>query len=224
MRGARYIAQRLGLFVLFAALLFLAAGSCTWWRGWAYIIVTGAIEAVTLLVLAIRTPELLNSRGAHYGDVRQFDRVFAGLWVLFGLGAAVVAGLDAVRFRWTSLPREAFYVGLVILLFAAMVGGSAMLENEHFEQFVRIQNDRRHRVVSTGPYAVLRHPGYLAAILGGFSAPLLLGSLWAFVPVGLMAILFVIRTAFEDRTLREELEGYSAYAERVRYRLVPLLR
>lgn len=223
MRGARYVAQRFGLFAVFGALLFLSAGSWTWWRGWAYLIVTGAVEAVTLLLLAVRSPELLNIRGTHYGDLRPFDRIFAGLWLLLGLGASVVAGLDAVRFEWTSLPWDAFFVGLIILLFAASLGGWAMLENVHFEQFVRIQKDRGHRVVSTGPYAILRHPGYLAAIVGGLSTPLLLGSLWAFVPVGLGAILFVIRTALEDRTLSEELAGYSGYAERVRYRLVPPL-
>lgn len=98
-----------------------------------------------------------------------------------------------------------------------------MLENEHFEQFVRIQSDRQHRVVTTGPYRLIRHPGYLAAILGALAGPLLFGSAWASIPAGLMAILLVWRTFREDLTLRNELEGYTQYCAQTPSRLIPFV-
>ena len=98
-----------------------------------------------------------------------------------------------------------------------------MLVNEHFEQFGRIQDDRDHRVVTTGPYAVVRHPGYLGAIVGvgAVATPLMLGSAWTFVPAGIVAALFIVRAALEDRMLQRKLAGYGDYARRTRYRLVP---
>jgi protein-S-isoprenylcysteine O-methyltransferase Ste14/glycosyltransferase involved in cell wall biosynthesis len=221
--GIRYIVQRLGLLVLFAALLLLAAGSWNWPRGWIYILATWTVESGMLLLLAARAPEMLNHRGAAHGDLTAFDKVFAGLWLLAGFASAVIAGIDAVRFRWSSLPGEAVIAGLIVLLVAAGLGTWAMLENEHFEQFFRIQSDRDHRVVSTGPYAFIRHPGYLAAILGGLSAPLILGSCWMFVPVGLGVVLFAVRASLEDQLLQKELEGYSEYVDKTRYLLVPFL-
>jgi protein-S-isoprenylcysteine O-methyltransferase Ste14 len=104
---------------------------------------------------------------------------------------------------------------------AAILGAWAMLENEHFEQFVRVQDDRGHRVVDTGPYGLVRHPRYLAAIVGALAAPLMLGVPSAFLPAGLVAALFIWRTALEDRSLRRDLPGYADYAARTRRRLVP---
>jgi len=97
------------------------------------------------------------------------------------------------------------------------------VENGYFEQFVRIQEERGHRVVSTGPYRFARHPGYLGAILGALATPLMLGSAWSFIPAGLICLLFVVRTGLEDRTLRRELPGYEEYTRHTRFRLVPLV-
>ena len=93
--------------------------------------------------------------------------------------------------------------------------------NPFFEKTVRIQTERGHRVIDTGPYAFVRHPGYLGFFGWCLSAPLLLGSWWAFVPAVLSVVDLVVRTALEDRTLREELEGYEAYSNRVPHRLLP---
>ena len=112
-------------------------------------------------------------------------------------------------------------MGLAVLLPMEVVGTWAMLVNEHFEQFGRIQDDHDHRVVTRGPYAVVRHPGYLGAVVGALSVPLMLGSAWTFVPAVLAAALFVVRTALEDDMLRRKLPGYEDYTRRTRYRLVP---
>lgn len=217
----RYAAQRLGLIAIFAVLLFASAGTWAWPRAWAYVAVVLVLEVVTLVLLARRAPETLRRRGEAGAGVEPFDRVFAGLWLTLALATPVVAGMDAVRFRWSWLPWWCFGVGLAVLVPAALLGAWAMLVNEHFEQLVRIQTDRGHRVVSEGPYRLVRHPGYLAAIAGALATPLLLGSVWTCVPAGLIALLFMVRTGLEDSTLQRELPGYAEYARRTRFRLVP---
>lgn len=166
---------------------------------------------------------MLNQRGTGHSGVKRFDKVFAILWLLMGLLTPIVAGLDAVRFGWSGLSWHYFYVGVMALALATVFGTWAMLENEHFEQFVRIQDERNHRVVTTGAYQWVRHPGYLAAIAGGMSMPLLLGSVWTIVPVVLTSLLFIVRTKYEDTTLLVELDGYQAYAKQTPYRLVPFI-
>ena len=110
---------------------------------------------------------------------------------------------------------------LVIAALAYAISPWAMRVNAYFSKIVRIQEDRGHSVVSSGPYRIVRHPTYLGTILFELVTPIMLGSLWALIPGALTALLFIVRTALEDRTLREELPGYQAYAERVRYRLLP---
>ena len=132
-----------------------------------------------------------------------------------------VAGLDVGRFRWSSLELPYAVVGLVSLVVSSVLTTWAMIENPYFEPTVRIQDDRGHHVVTTGPYALIRHPGYLSGILWVASIPPILGSLYAFLPVLLYTVLMCLRTYLEDRTLQEELPGYATYAERVRYRLFP---
>jgi protein-S-isoprenylcysteine O-methyltransferase Ste14 len=97
----------------------------------------------------------------------------------------------------------------------------AMFSNTFFSSAVRIQQERGHAVCNTGPYRFVRHPGYVGAILQSLVMPLMLNSLWAFIPAGLAVLLMVVRTALEDKTLQEELQGYTEYAHRVRYRLLP---
>ena len=220
-RGLRYAAQRLGLLLLFACVLFASAGRLYWPRGWTYVLAVLLLEGTTLSLLAFLAPETLNQRGAVGSGVKPFDRAFAVLWLALALVTPVVAGLDAVRFRWSTLPSSSFYVGLVVLVLASVFANWAMVENKYFEQFVRIQGERGHRVVTTGPYRFVRHPGYLGAILGTLATPLMLGSAWTFIPAGLVALLFVVRTHLEDDTLRRELQGYEEYAQSTRFRLIP---
>jgi protein-S-isoprenylcysteine O-methyltransferase Ste14 len=130
-----------------------------------------------------------------------------------------VAGLDVGRYRWSSLGMPYAIVGVVFLVVSSVLINWAMIVNPYFEPTVRIQDDRDHHVVNTGPYAIVRHPGYLSGILWLASVPLIFGSLYAFAPFALYAVLVILRTFLEDRTLREELPGYTDYAVKVRYRL-----
>ncbi len=110
---------------------------------------------------------------------------------------------------------------MAIFIPGAALFSWSMVVNPFFEKTVRIQTDRGHRVIDTGPYAFVRHPGYLGFVGWTLSAPLLLASAWAFVPAVLSVVGIVVRTALEDRTLQAELPGYPEYAARVRSRLIP---
>ncbi len=134
-----------------------------------------------------------------------------------------MCGLDAGRLQLSS-PGIGFLVGGVIIFIVGWVFVVwAMVENEFFETTVRIQKEKNHRVVFTGPYAIVRHPGYTGMILFYGCTPFIIGSLYGLIPVLLLAVAFVFRTYFEDRMLYEELPGYKEYTKKVKYRLVPFI-
>ena len=135
----------------------------------------------------------------------------------------VIAGLDVGRFHWSSLDISFMPAGLMLFTVSTVLLNWAMAANPFFEPTVRIQKNRGHRVITSGPYNIVRHPGYLAGILYALSVPLIIGSIFTFVPVAVYALLIGIRTLLEDRTLHEELDGYSEYSKRVGYRLMPWL-
>ena len=138
------------------------------------------------------------------------------------LGHLVVAGLDVGRFGWSG-PIPVAVQAAALAGYAAGMGLSlwAMAANRFFSPVVRIQAERGHRLVSSGPYAFLRHPGYTGLIVASLCGGVALGSWWSLVPLAPFVGMFLRRTAMEDRFLHEGLEGYAGYAGRVRYRLVP---
>ena len=135
----------------------------------------------------------------------------------------IIAGLDSGRFLWSSLDTHFAVVGFFLFIASSILINWAMLANPYFEQTVRVQKDRGHRVISSGPYQIVRHPGYLGGILYALSFPLIIGSIYTFIPVGIYVLLMATRTLLEDRTLQRELNGYKEYAKKVRYRLLPWL-
>lgn len=138
------------------------------------------------------------------------------------LGSWIVAGLDVGRFHWSdTVPFGWRLVGLIGLAASLALSFWAMMANRFFSPVVRIQTERGHHLISDGPYRFLRHPGYLGIMGGPTFVALALGSWWALLPVAGIVFLIVRRTEMEDKFLRRELEGYPAYAEQVRYRLLP---
>jgi protein-S-isoprenylcysteine O-methyltransferase Ste14 len=208
-------------FLLQAAVLFLAAGRLDWIWAWVFIglNLTGATANAVLLLR--HSPETVAERASAQG-MKEWDRWVGGAWaVTYFVVLLVVAGLDQ-RFGWTGpLPVLRHIAGGAVFAVGFTLFSWAMITNAYFAATVRIQTERGHTVCTSGPYRFVRHPGYVGAILQSLSAPLLLGSLWALLPGGLAALLMGVRTALEDRTLHEELAGYTAYAQRVRYRLLP---
>lgn len=203
---------------------FLAAGDWGYARGWIYFGVNLSYFFFAMFYFFLRHPdmiELVNERGKFKPDIKWWDKLFMAVYTPIFLFMPAVAGLDAVRYMWSWLDEVWIWPGIVLFLLSGLLVDWAMRVNRHFETGVRLQEDRGHAVVSTGPYAFIRHPGYLAMIGMNAAFPLIIGSAWSFVPIGLIALFFVVRTGFEDRMLRSELAGYAEYTARVRYRLIP---
>jgi len=194
-----------------------------WWEAWVYAIICILGFAISRVLAARRHPDLLAERARfmQHEDAKPWDKLLAPLVGLGGGLVPLVAGLEAL-FDWSptfSLPAKT--LSLVIILAGYALGSYALIENRFFSGMVRIQTDRGHQVVSSGPYRWMRHPGYAGALLAYLATPLFLDSRWTFLPAAFITILLVIRTHLEDRTLQDELEGYRDYAGRVRYRLLP---
>jgi len=173
--------------------------------------------------LAFIDPELLRERAAPGPGVDRGDVVVATLGYL-GLypGTFIAAGLEAVRFGPAiAIPPVIQVMALIVFAFGYGFATWAALANPFFSTFVRIQDDRNQSVVSSGPYTLMRHPGYAGALLSHLALPLALGSLWAFLPAVLGTIFFVARTSREDRILQDGLTGYREYQSQVRWRLLP---
>lgn len=202
---------------LTAVLLFVSAGTLNWPFAWVYLGLSVLIIIVNALIFP---PELIAERGRKKEDVEKWDRSLTRLMLVPWFAIFVVAGLDR-RFGWTDeIPLWIPVAGSAIFLLGNALDVWAMTSNRFFSTAVRIQYERGHTVCSSGPYHYVRHPGYLGMILYQLSSPLIFGSLWTFIPVVLSVALFVVRTAREDRTLKEKLEGYREYAEKVKWRLV----
>lgn len=205
-----------------AVILFVAAGTISWLMAWLFVGVNVSFLMVNAWVLLRWNPELIAERAQTRKGTKQWDRILAPLMGALGpLLVLIVAGLDA-RFGWTGQLALAIHlVGLAFLVFGYTVLGWAMVSNTFFSSLVRIQTERGHTVVTGGPYAFVRHPGYLGMVASTVATPMLLGTLWALIPAGMTLGVSIVRTAFEDRMLRRELEGYRDYAARVRFRLLP---
>jgi protein-S-isoprenylcysteine O-methyltransferase Ste14 len=139
------------------------------------------------------------------------------------IAVPTVAGVDLGRVHGLALDVPFAAVGFGCFTVSTILLNWAMAVNPHFEPTVRVQTDRDHAVISTGPYRIVRHPGYLAGILYALSIPLIIGSALTFIPVGIYTVLFIVRTSLEDRTLQNELDGCAEYARRVRYKLISVL-
>lgn len=201
----------------------LISGQWDWWEAWVYALVGIFGFVISRVLVARRNPDLIAERARYlqHADAKPWDRQLS---LLLGVGGALiplVAGLDA-RFDGTGVfSLAAILVSLLGIVAGYVLGSYALIENRFFSGMVRIQTDRGHQVVSSGPYRWIRHPGYAGALLTYLATPIFLESAWTFLPVLFTAIVLVVRTILEDRTLHEELPGYRQYAQRVRYRLLP---
>ena len=194
-----------------------------WWEAWVYAIIGILGFAISRVLAARHHPDILAERARflQHEDAKPWDKILSPLVWLGGGLIPLVAGLDAL-FDWSppfSLPVK--IIALVIILAGYVLASYALIENRFFSGVVRIQTDRGHQVVTSGPYRWIRHPGYTSALLTYLATPLFLDSRWAYLPVVFITIVLVIRTSLEDKVLQDELQGYSDYTKRVRYRLIP---
>jgi protein-S-isoprenylcysteine O-methyltransferase Ste14 len=216
----------LGVFILLffpAMILFVSSGRWNWDMAWVYIGLTTAFSVMSRILMLRKNPDLMAERAnsSKKSDTKSWDKALMPLGIIIAIVMLMAAGLDK-RFEWSpNLPVIIRIAAFFILVLGFSWGTWAMVINNFFSSEVRIQLDRGHTVVSSGPYGLMRHPAYAGSILTSLATPFLLGSLWALIPASLAVCQLVIRTAMEDKTLQEELEGYPGYAERVRYRLFP---
>lgn len=224
----RIITPRLVIMLLVAVVVIpmlplLVSRQWNWTEAWIYAVICILGFITSRILAARRNPGLLAER-ARFGqqaDAKSWDRKLTLLLTLGGLIIHLVPGLDRLR-GWSaefSMPWLVF--GFILVVAGYFLGSYALVANRYFSGNVRIQHDRDHRVVSSGPYRWVRHPGYLGAAITYAGIPLFLDSVWTLIPVIITIGILVIRTSMEDRTLQNELAGYTEYTRHTRYRLLP---
>jgi protein-S-isoprenylcysteine O-methyltransferase Ste14 len=219
---ARWAGQMVAALVIFGAILFLAAGRLNWAVGWAYLGLNAFTQILSAIVLVRRQGEMLAERSQVRTGTKSWDRILAPAIVIAGtLAVLITAGLDT-RFGWSgSIGAGLWSAGFIIAFLSQVFVLWAMASNPFFALTVRIQNDRGQTVISSGPYRLIRHPGYAGSVIYNLVIPLALGSWWTFIPAVLTAGLIIVRTGLEDRTLQAELPDYRTYAAQVGFRLLP---
>ena len=203
------------------ALVFLPVGRIDWRPGWIFVAVLVASFGASALVLARVNPVIYRARSRFQKGTKSWDLALLAVMLPAMVAEIPVATLDAGRLGWSAVPWWVVVVGYALLVGGIAVTAWAQAVNPFFEPGVRLQTERGQRPITNGPYAIVRHPGYAAAIAIFAGIALALGSWWALLPAGVAGLLLVVRTWLEDRLLRDQLPGYQAYANRTRSRLVP---
>lgn len=212
--------QLLVTLVVMGVLLFWPAGTFNWPAAWWFAAAFVLCTLIAVVIVWRVNPEIFAARSRIQPGTKAWDYFFIALIIGGFLAVLVVAGLD-FRFGWSAMPSWLVGVGYVLLLLGYAGSIWPVAVNRHFEPGVRIQEDRGQTVIDTGPYAIVRHPGYSAAVLLIFGMALMLGSYWALIPAVIAVMGTAVRTLFEERTLRAELPGYTQYTQRVKFRWVP---
>jgi protein-S-isoprenylcysteine O-methyltransferase Ste14 len=217
----RLVAFLVALPLYFGLFMFLPAGTWAWAKGWLFIgVFLGTLAGVAVYLWRVKPDVVIARTGFHEGTKR-WDRILLRLFLPAVYAIIPVAALDDGRFQWFPVPLWVCGIGYVVFLVGMGIVTWAEAVNKFFEVTVRIQTERGQMVIDTGPYAFVRHPGYVGGILFCVGTALCLASVWALIPAGLASALLILRTHWEDQTLQAELAGYKEYTQRVRYKLIP---
>lgn len=207
----------------FFVVVFLSAGTIYYWQGWVFIFYMLAFIPVYLHVLKDKK-DLLEERMRPGPGMKWWDYLYYAVFAPCYFAMMIVAPMDVGRFHWSvEMPAYVVIIGYILLTITIALILWAMYVNRYFSSVVRIQKDRGHKVIQEGPYAYVRHPGYIAILPLNIAIPLTLGSyatLYLAIPI---AIATIIRTYLEDKTLQKELPGYKEYTKKVKYRLIPYI-
>lgn len=217
------ILQLVATIILAPFIPLIISGDWGWWQAWAFAVLYILSFAVSRILASRRHPDLIRERARfmRVKDTKPWDKTLAPLLGIGSILVPVTAGLDKY-YGWS--PAFSLIVNLLALfgiLLSYGVSSWALIENRFFSSTVRIQTERGHHVVSTGPYRIIRHPGYAGGLFSYICVPLLLDSIWAWIPTVFLMTVMVIRTALEDKTLQAELSGYKEFTQKTRYRLIP---
>jgi protein-S-isoprenylcysteine O-methyltransferase Ste14 len=212
------------VYLIIPAVLMLCARDFGWWQAWVFGVLIFIAGIGGRIWSEQRHPGLMAERTnfEKVADAKPWDKILAPLMALsVGFPLVIVAGYDH-RFGWSpAFPLWLNILGFILIAIGYTFAVWALVENRFFSSVVRIQTERGHVVCDSGPYRIMRHPGYAGNILPLLGIVLALSSVWTLIPAAVALIIAVIRTALEDWTLQEELPGYRDYARRVRYRLFP---
>ncbi len=210
--------------VFFIFIPLIVSGDVRWIEAWVLAISTVVVSIASRVLAVRKNPDILQER-ASFTDaegIKSWDKKIVPLIAfIIPVLIYVVFGLDH-RFGW-SMPISTLLkvIGVIFYIAGFLLSTWAMVENRFFSSVVRIQKERGHVVCDTGPYQWVRHPGYLGGLISWAGMPLFVGSLWGYIPILFIIILYIIRTRLEDQTLQAELPGYQEFAQRTRYRLLP---
>ncbi|NMO08225.1 methyltransferase family protein [Methanobacterium subterraneum] len=217
--SVKIIIRTILFLALIIAVIFISAGRLDYWQGWAYV---GLSILFLILSYLLLSSELIHERLKPDSGVKNWDKIFQKVSVPIFIAILVISSLDGGRFNW--YPQVPFYViiiGILGFITGQIIFLRAKQVNSYFSSVVRIQTDRGQTVCKDGPYRRVRHPGYLGSLIYSVATPLILGSFWGLIPVMISLALLIIRTQMEDKTLQNELEGYTEYTREVKYKILP---
>jgi protein-S-isoprenylcysteine O-methyltransferase Ste14 len=200
--------------------IFLPAGTILWWEGWVYFIMLLSYFIIMLTYLSKKDPELLKKR-TEMNIKERWDKIITFLLGLSFIALYIFPGFDAVRFQWTNIPIFIEIIGFIGFGFSLVFLFWVFRENTYLSRVVEVQEERGHKVITTGPYKIVRHPMYLGFFFFTISHCFALGSLISLIPAVMFNITLSIRTRYEDKLLHERLDGYQEYAEETKYKLIP---
>jgi protein-S-isoprenylcysteine O-methyltransferase Ste14 len=217
------------IFVLFIqriigiGLFFVAAGTFNDIRGNVNILLYLIVSVIAGALMLLGHQDTLSERGKKQKNTKNWDKVLLPILVLLVyFGIYLVAGLGN-RFHWGRLPMECFYAGIILYLVSSVFTVWPVLENRHFESTSRIQEDRGQAVITSGPYRIIRHPGYAGIVIWAIASCLMFGTLAVGIAGFVIIVIIFIRTYMEDKMLKNELAGYLEYSQTVKYRLIPFV-
>jgi len=211
--------------VFFAVAIMWPAGTWHWWEAWVVVVLWTVYGVAQMLYLLRHDTALLAERMQLlpiHKDQKMWDKIIMLQFFIAGMALYIIPGFDVIRYEWSE-PLPLWMKGLAMLIHLPCLLGLAwvMHENTYLSQVVKIDKERGHHVITTGPYAIVRHPMYTIIIVLLFAIPIALGSRFGLIPAGFLTALLLVRTALEDRTLQTELAGYVDYTKQTPYRLIP---
>ncbi|MBI5680274.1 MAG: isoprenylcysteine carboxylmethyltransferase family protein [Methanobacterium sp.] len=207
-----------------AIIFFAAAGQIEIFRAWGFFVLTFIYYISSFIIVYRLNPEVILKRGgsAFQEGTKTWDKYILIVYTILGVyGQFFVAGWDLGHINFWPLGLEYMVLGLILYLGSMVLAVWALIKNPYFEPSVRIQKDRGQKVIESGPYRLVRHPGYLSGILLHLAIPMIIGSGLTLIYTAIIVLLLLIRTYCEDKTLQRELEGYKEYTKKTRYRILP---
>ena len=223
-KGAiRYLFRLLFQRIIGIGLFFATAGTFHNLRGIVNLSLYLLVSIIVCIIMFLGHKETLSERGKKQHNTKYWDKIILPIYfVLAYFGIYCIAGLG-VRLNWNTLSIEWFYVGILLYIVSCIFTILPVLENKHFESTSRIQDNREQNVITTGPYKIIRHPGYSGIVVWAIATTLMFGTLSVGIVSLIIILVIVIRTFLEDKMLKNELKGYLDYSNKVKYKLIPFI-